>query len=112
MNVIHCIALKIHRLRDSKYPHVSRLLQYTVEFLFLHPLAENVKSNPTRVYHPHGFHQTLLKSATNSHDLANGFHRRANLTIDLSRELSQVPFRDFGHDIIKGGFETRGRGQS
>src|SRR6266852_5591011 len=86
MNAIHCIALKVYCLCDSKCPHVSRLLQYTVKFL---PLAKNFESNPLQVY---------------------SFHRRANLTIELRRELGQVPFRDFSNDVIEGGFETRGRG--
>src|SRR5260221_13449030 len=55
IDAVNRIALEIHRLRDSKQPHVSGLLQCAVKFLPVHPLAKNFESDPSRVYHADGF---------------------------------------------------------
>ena len=57
-----------------------------------------------------GLLETLLKRPPDCHDFTDGLHGGTDLPVDLGGELGQVPFRDFGDNVVQRGFKAGGSG--
>ena len=108
MNLIHRIPPLIHRIRNSKKPHISRVPQHLVQRLAFPP-SHHLEPTPPWIHHPNRLLQALLPRPSDRHHLADTLHRRADLAADV-RELGQVPLGDLGDDVVQGRFEACGCG--
>lgn len=103
MQLVDRVPFVEDRMRNIEQAHVGGVLQPLIEVL---RRSVSLKALPVRVHLANRFLETLLKRATNCHDLANRLHSRADLAIDVGRELGQIPFRDLANDVVEGRLEA------
>ena len=107
MNLIDGIVLVVHRVRNNKQTHISRPRECTIQ-IFRSGIG--FKALVSRINLSNGLLETLFERPSDSHDLTDRLHSRADLPVDLGRELGQVPFWNFGDNIIQGRLEASSGG--
>src|SRR5215813_5786860 len=105
MNLIDC-KTGAQRLCDGKDSFVGWLTHFfgQVVKLEFHLACQTIYSD---FQHSQCFLESLLETAAESHNFADGFHSGSDRPGNLP-ELLQVPTRDLDYDVIQGRFKTRG----
>mmetsp|Transcript_72066 Transcript_72066/g.203447 ORF Transcript_72066/g.203447 Transcript_72066/m.203447 type:complete len:1095 (-) Transcript_72066:280-3564(-) len=70
--------------------------------------ALSFEADATLVDHAQGLLDHLLESPADGHDLADALHARADCLVD-GRELTEVPARNLGDDVVQRRLEACGR---
>jgi hypothetical protein len=72
-------------------------------------LEVRLETGPAGVDLTNGLLEGLLEGTTDTHDLADGLHRRTDVAVDVL-ELGQVPLGDLGNEVVESGLEAGGGG--
>jgi hypothetical protein len=70
----------------------------------------HLKAFPAGIDLTNCFLDRLFEGTADSHNFTDGFHGRADLAVNLRRELGQIPLGNLRDDIVQRGFEAGGSG--
>lgn len=103
MDLVDGVVLVVHSMGNSEKAGVRWYTKSVIQFL---RLDVGFETSISGIHLTDGLLKGLLERPSDGHDFSDGLHRRTNLTVDLRRELGEVPFWNLGDDVIQRWFET------
>ena len=101
VDLVHCKTIG-EGVGNGKNPHIRRLGEFLLDVVDVLVGNETVH---TLTNHPQTLLYCLLEGASDSHNLADRLHRRADFLADAD-EFVEVPTRDFHHAVVQRRFKA------
>ena len=105
VDLVNGVVLVEHSLSNGQPAAIGGVAESLIEVIELVTLETKV----LRVNLTDGLLQGLLPGTTNSHNLTNRLHGRANIAVDVL-ELAQIPAGNLGDNVVQTGLKVGGGG--
>mmetsp|Transcript_12334 Transcript_12334/g.25097 ORF Transcript_12334/g.25097 Transcript_12334/m.25097 type:complete len:618 (+) Transcript_12334:774-2627(+) len=105
VDLVHGVALVVHGVRDGVHAAVAGLDEFLVEVVLQVGSGARFITIVGWVDHAKSLLEALLQGTADGHDLSDRLHRRSNLRAD-ALELTKVPSRHLGDDVVEGRLEA------